>query len=78
MCTVANVLAVVVTSPPSHVPSLDTTTPLCGRTRRAATRLRSAVHVTQKRSSCHTKRCITPTGQPARFVHSTQHSVWAA
>ena len=74
----AIVAAVVVMSPPSQVPSLDTTTQLWGRARRAGTRSRSAVHVTQNRSSRHTKRCITPIGQPSRFVHITQHSVCAS
>ena len=61
----------VVTSPPSQVPSLDTITLLWGRARSAATRLRWAAQVTQKRSSCQTKRWSTPTGQPAEFVQTT-------
>ncbi|MEZ5256196.1 MAG: hypothetical protein R2705_04705 [Ilumatobacteraceae bacterium] len=42
------------TSPPSQVPSLLTITELCGRARRAETRLRWEAHVIQKRSSCQT------------------------
>ena len=74
----ANVLAVVVTSPPSHVPSDDTMTELCGRARSAFTRLRCGAQVTQNRSSCQTKRCITPTGHPVELVHATTHSVCAS
>ena len=53
-------------------------TELWGLALRAATRFRCGAQVTQKRSSCHTNRCMTPTGHPFRLVHTTAHSVCAA
>ena len=74
----ASVLATMLMSAPRLVPSLVMLTQLFGRARSAFTRTRCSAQVIQNRSSCQTKRCMTPTGHPSVVVHISTASVWTS